>query len=157
MRSTATAGATAVCDEFDEFLKRENGLDGLTDAQKKEPDLCKIDPVKWWVDHGKAKYKNLFIVAMSLLSACPTSAEAERDFSAAGLLLGTHSAHSNPKFVEVKLLQAEQVFPSHKRKTVAKMRRGSPVAKRPKTQVQILIWDSDSPLERCQHTRSGMG
>ena len=93
--------------EFDLFLERENGLDGYYDGmdekEKKNPDYTRIDPLKVWKDHLKHKYPDLYFVACSHLAATEITAEPERDFSLAGLILNPLASRTDSRLVEMRL------------------------------------------------------
>ena len=97
--------------ELDRFLASEDGLDGYDTEQIQDGkiSILDIDPVAWWVKYGQVNYPKIFPVALSDQGGAPGSNTAESDFNFTGLLLGPKSGHSDPRFVEVKMMVKRNV------------------------------------------------
>ena len=85
--------------EYERF-KLEDGMDKADGSFGDE--IPKVDIKEWWTRH-KHQFPTLYPVAMALLGSQPTSAQPERDFSSAGLVLSAKSSTMDSRAVEVRL------------------------------------------------------
>jgi len=116
MECTSAVAQPTIYSEYESWLRNEKvplaipaGISPANATKKKKELLDKFikehDPVQYWQHEDmKAKYPNLRIIALAKLSVAPSSAGAERDFSASGLLLSDLRGALSPGLVDAMVM-----------------------------------------------------
>ena len=88
--------AAGIEQEVRSFLEHPWGRPGA------DPSLCRhdADPLLWWKLEGVREYPTLCLVALRLLSVCCTSAQDERNASAAGVVIDERGTRLAPERAE---------------------------------------------------------